>query len=137
MGLSPAPQGGARRPEGSGHKASWEGRGGEGHVGETRSGSEAEPRAGLAAWKVISQLEAGEFCLAPSTSEMVPEKKLLLAFVTANFRRAPCAPVSPEFQLAKLVGIKVNLNLQVDGGGAGAGEVAGQEDRAGVGKWVG
>lgn len=55
-------------------------------MGETRSGSEAEPRAGLAAWKVISQLEAGEFCLAPSTSEMVPEKKLLLAFVTANFR---------------------------------------------------
>lgn len=70
---------------------------------------------------------------------MVPEKKLLLAFVTANFRRAPCAPVSPEFQLAKLVGIKVNLNLQVDGGGAGAGagEVAGQEERAGAGKWVG
>lgn len=54
--------------------------------GEKRSGSEAEPRAGIAAWKVISQLEAGEFCLAPSTSEMVPEKKLLLAFVTANFR---------------------------------------------------
>lgn len=103
-----------------------------------RAYSEAEPRAGLAAWKVLSQLEAGEFCLAPSsTSEMVPEKKLLLAFVTANFRRAPCAPVSPEFQLAKLVGIKVNLNLQVDGGGAGAGEVASQEERAQVGKWVG
>lgn len=68
---------------------------------------------------------------------MVPEKKLLLAFVTANFRRAPCAPVSPEFQLAKLVGIKVNLNLQVDGGGARAGEVAGQEERAEAGKWVG
>lgn len=132
MGLSPAPQGGARRPEGSGHKASWEGWGGESHGegGDKRSGSEAEPRAGLASWKVISQLEAGEFCLAPSTSEMVPEKKLLLAFVTANFRRSPCAPVSPEFQLAKLVGIKVNLNLLVDGGGAGAGEVAGQEERA-------
>lgn len=68
---------------------------------------------------------------------MVPEKKLLLAFVTADFRPAPCAPVSPEFQLAKLVGIKVNLNLQVDGGGAGtescqsggkswSGEVGGQ-----------
>lgn len=68
---------------------------------------------------------------------MVPEKKLLLAFVTADFRPAPCAPVSPEFQLAKLVGIKVNLNLQVDGGGAGDGKVASQEERAGVGKWVG
>lgn len=101
-----------------------------------RAYSEAEPRAGLAVWKVISQLEAGEFCLAPNTSEMVPEKKLLLAFVTADFRQAPCAPVSPEFQLAKLVGIKVNLNLQVDGGGAGDGKVASQEERAGVGKWV-
>lgn len=47
--------------------------------------SEAEPRAALAAQRVASQLGAGELCLAPSTSEKVSEKKLLLAFVTAIF----------------------------------------------------
>lgn len=61
-----------------------------GWVGEVwkgwdRTHSGAEPRAGLAAWTIASQLEAGEFCLDPSTSEMVSEKKLLLAFVTAIF----------------------------------------------------
>lgn len=50
-----------------------------------RTHSEAEPRAALAAQRVASQLGAGELCLAPSTSEKVSEKKLLLAFVTAIF----------------------------------------------------
>jgi hypothetical protein len=39
----------------------------------------------LAAWTDASQLRTGEFCLARSTSEKVPGKKLLLAFVRAIF----------------------------------------------------
>lgn len=51
--------------------------------GWDRTHSAAEPRAVPAAWTDESQLGAGEFCLARSTSEKVPEKKLLLAFVKA------------------------------------------------------
>lgn len=46
---------------------------------------EAEPMAVLAAPTDVGQIGAKEFCLTPSTSEKVPERKLMLAFVTAIF----------------------------------------------------
>lgn len=86
MEISPAtfcPQGGSRCPKGSHRSQSQEGWGK--GKGWDRTHSEADPRAVPAAWIDESQLGAGEFCLARSTSEKVPEKKLLLAFVKAVF----------------------------------------------------